>query len=127
MPELHWIVDQWDSVIKALKDQGRGLLAAILDRVQPIAVTAGGLLTLECDDPGDFPVVTDGLPQLSDALREVLPVITRVQVRPPADGVPTSRERLTTEGVKQERIAAMTKQQPILGSAVDALDLELLE
>ena len=127
VPELHWIVDQWDSVIKALKDQGRGLLAAILDRVQPIAVTAGGLLTLECDDPGDFPVVTDGLPQLSDALREVLPVITRVQVRPPADGVPTSRERLTTEGVKQERIAAMTKQQPILGSAVDALDLELLE
>ncbi len=128
IPELHRIIDEWDSVIAALKAQGRGMLAALLDRVQPTAVTAGGLLTLECDDPGDFPVVTDGLGPVTDALRDVMPAITRVQVKPPADGVPEApRARLTTEGVKQERVAALSKQDPVLGAAVEALDLELLE
>ncbi len=128
MPDLHRVLDDWDSVIAALKVQGRGMLAALLDRVQPTAVTAGGLLTLECDDPGDFPVVTDGLSQVTDALRDVMPAITRVQVKPPADGVPDApRARLTTEGVKQERVAALSKQDPVLGAAVEALDLELLE
>ncbi len=128
VPDLHRIVDDWDSVIAALKGHGRGMLAALLSRVQPTAVTAGGLLTLECDDPGDFPVVSDGLTQVTDALRDVLPAITRVQVKPPADGVPDApRERLTTEGVKQERVAALAKQDPTLGAAIEALDLELLE
>ena len=127
IPELHRIVDDWDAVITALKGQGRGMLAALLARVQPTAVTAGGLLTLECDDPGDYPVVTDGLTQVTDALHDVMPAITRVQVKPPADGVPASRERLTTEGVKQERVASLSKQDPVLGAAVEALDLELLE
>ena len=127
IPDLHRIVDDWDSVIDALKGQGRGMLAALLARVQPTAVTAAGLLTLECDDAGDYPVVTDGLTQVTDALRDVIPSITRVQVKPPADGVPASRERLTTEGVKQERVASLSKQDPVLGAAVEALDLELLE
>ena len=128
VPDLHHIIDDWDAVLSALKSQGRGMLAALLGRVQPTAVTATGLLTLECDDAGDYPVVTDGLAQVSDALRDVIPWITRVQVKPPADGAPaTARERLTTEGVKQERVAALLKQDPVLGAAVAALDLELLE
>ena len=128
VPELHRIVNEWDTVIAAMKAQGRGMLAALLSRVQPTAVTASGLLTLECDDAGDYPVVTDGLPQVTEALRDEMPSITRVQVKPPADGVQAApRERLTTEGVKQERVASLSKQDPVLGAAVDALDLELLE
>jgi hypothetical protein len=125
--DLHRVLDDWDSVIAALKGQGRGMLAALLARVQPSAVTSSGLLTIVCDDPGDFPVVTEALPQLTEALRDAVPSIARVQVKPPADGAPTTRERLTTEAVKQERVASLTKQSPVLGAAVDALDLELLE
>ncbi len=128
VPELHRIVDEWDAVMGALKAQGRGMLAALLSRVQPTAVTASGLLTLECDDPGEFPVVNDGLAQVTEALREVLPSITKVQVKPPPDGMPAApRERLTTEGVKQERVKSLQKEDPILGAAVQALDLELME
>jgi DNA polymerase III subunit gamma/tau len=127
IPDLHQIVDEWDAVISTLKGQGRGLLAALLARVQPTAVTAGGLLTLECDDAGDYPVLTDGLTQVTEALKAVVPAITRVQVKPPADGSNAVRERLTTEGVKQERIASLSRQDPVLGAAVEALDLELLE
>ena len=128
VPELHRIVDEWDAVMGALKAQGRGMLAALLSRVQPTAVTATGLLTIECDDPGEFPVVNDGLAQVTEALREVLPSITKVQVKPPPDGMPAApRERLTTEGVKQERVKALQKEDPILGAAVQALDLELME
>ena len=128
IPDLHRVVGEWDAVTTALKAQGREMLAALLARVQPTAVTASGLLTLECDDPGDVPVVTDGLAQLTEALRLVLPAITRVQVKPPPDGVPDApRERLTTEGVKQERVKSLARQDPVLGAAVDALDLELME
>ena len=125
--DLRRVVDEWDRVIGALKNQGRSMLAALLERVQPTAVTATGLLTLECDDPGDFPVVTDALPQVADALRDVIPAITRIQVKPPAEGVPATRERLTTEAVKQQRVASLSKQDPVLGAAVETLDLELLE
>ncbi len=127
VPDLHRVLDDWDSVIAVLKRQGRGMLAALLARVQPAAITSSGLLTIECDDPGDFPVVTDGLPQITDALRESMPAIARVQVKPPAEGMPATRERLTTAAVKQERVASLTRQDPVLGAAVDALDLELLE
>ena len=127
VPEIHRIVDQWDTIITALKAQGRSMLAALLARVQPTAVTAAGLLTIECDDPGDFPVVTDGLSQIAEALRDAMPGITRLQVKPPPDGVPATRERVTTESVKQERVASLSKQDPVLGAAVEALDLELLE
>jgi DNA polymerase III subunit gamma/tau len=127
VPELHRIVDQWDEVGVVLKAQGRSMLAALLARVQPTAVTAAGLLTIECDDPADFAVVTDGLPQLAESLRGTMPSITRVQVKPPPGGAPSARERLTTEDVKQERVASLSRQDPVLGAAVDALDLELLE
>ena len=127
VPDLHRIVDEWDAIIVVLKAQGRSMLSALLARVQPTAVTASGLLTIECDDPGDFPVVDDGLAQITDALREALPAITRVQVKPPAGGVPATRERLTTAAVKQDRVASLSKQDPVLGAAVEALDLELLE
>ena len=127
VPDLHRIVDEWDVVGGVLKGQGRSMLAAILARVQPTAVTASGLLTIECDDPADYAVVADGLPQITESLRAALPFVTRVQVKPPPDGAPASRQRLTTETVKQERVAALSKQDPVLGAAVDALDLELLE
>ena len=127
VPDLHRVVDEWDTVIAMLKGQGRGMLAALLARVQPSAITSGGLLTIECDDPGDFPVVTDGLPQITEALREAIHAIARVQVKPIAEGAQATRERLTTEAVRQERVASLTKQNPVLGAAVEALDLELLE
>ena len=127
VPDLHRIVDEWDAIIAVLKVQGRSMLSALLARVQPTAVTASGLLTIECDDPGDFPVVDDGLAQITDALRDAMPAITRVQIKPPAEGVPAMRERLTTAAVKKERVASLSKQHPVLGAAVEALDLELLE
>ena len=127
VPDLHRIVDEWDEVVRLLKVQGRSMLAAMLARVQPTAVTAGGLLTIECDDPADYSMVADGLPQIAESLRATLPSITRVQVKPPPDGAPATRDRLTTEAVKLERVASLSKQDPVLGAAVDALDLELLE
>ncbi len=38
-----------------------------------------------------------------------------------------SRQRITTEALKQERIGKLRKQDPALGAAIDALDLELLD
>jgi DNA polymerase-3 subunit gamma/tau len=38
-----------------------------------------------------------------------------------------SRQRITTEALKQERIGKLRMQDPALGAAIDALDLELLD
>ena len=38
-----------------------------------------------------------------------------------------NRERITTEALKQERIGRLRMQDPALGAAIDALDLELLD
>jgi DNA polymerase III subunit gamma/tau len=38
-----------------------------------------------------------------------------------------SRQRITTEALKEERIGRLRKQDPALGAAIDALDLELLD
>jgi hypothetical protein len=36
-------------------------------------------------------------------------------------------ERLTTETVKSERMATLTRRDPVLGAAIEALDLDLIE
>ena len=38
-----------------------------------------------------------------------------------------TRQRITTEALKQERIGKLRMQDPALGAAIDALDLELLD
>jgi hypothetical protein len=38
-----------------------------------------------------------------------------------------SRQRITTEALKEERIGRLRMQDPALGAAIDALDLELLD
>ena len=39
----------------------------------------------------------------------------------------SARSRLTTEAVRAERLAAMRAKDPVLGAAIDELDLELLD
>jgi DNA polymerase III subunit gamma/tau len=127
IPDLSRIVDQWDAIIAELQRSGRMVLAALLPQVQPVAITASGLLTLACDDAGDAPVLMDAVAQVGDAVRVVFPAVTRVQVQPPPDGAPITRERVTTEAVRQDRLRSLTSRSPLLGEAIDALDLELLE
>ena len=60
------------------------------------------------------------------AVQLVHPGATRVVVRAPQGAGPPT-ERLTTENVRAERITALSRRDPVLGAAIDALDLDLVD
>ena len=65
---------------------------------------------------------------LVDALRSLFSGVERVVLRrPDRPTAAVPRERLTSEGVKAQRLAALRKKDPLLGAAIDALDLDLVD
>lgn len=56
------------------------------------------------------------------------PEVARVEVALPIEsGPPTAPRRLTAEAVKADQVASLRKRDAVLGAAIDALDLELIE
>jgi hypothetical protein len=54
--------------------------------------------------------------------------VVRVDVALPGDDVAAGPpKRLTAEAVKAEHVASLRRRDPVLGAAIDALDLELLD
>jgi hypothetical protein len=59
-------------------------------------------------------------------LRQWFGGVQRVAVRP-ATGDATPPARLTDEMVRSERLTALRRRDPVLGAAIDALDLDLAD
>ena len=64
--------------------------------------------------------------ELAQQLQRWFPGVQRVAVRP-AGGTAAPPTRLTDEMVRSERIAALRRRDPVLGAAIDALDLDLVD
>jgi hypothetical protein len=60
------------------------------------------------------------------ALRSIFDGVERVAVKFVADPAAAPR-RLTAENVLAERVERLRKRDPLLGAAIDALDLRLIE
>jgi hypothetical protein len=61
-------------------------------------------------------------------LREWFPAITRVQLVPDQGATPAPPpKRLTDEMVRNERLTALRKSDPLLGAAIEALDLDVVD
>jgi hypothetical protein len=56
------------------------------------------------------------------------PAIERIVISRP-DGAPAAGgvRRVTEEEIKAQKMASLRKRDPVLGAAIDALDLELLD
>ena len=64
--------------------------------------------------------------ELAGLLRKWLGGVQRVVV-PPAEGTAAPPARLTDEMVRTERLTALRKSDPLLGAAIDALDLDVVD
>jgi DNA polymerase-3 subunit gamma/tau len=117
----------WPSIIR----QAQGLLASLLADSQVHAVSGD---TVIIGSPGH----AEGLAHKRDAIAKLLvPWVdgaAKVVVEQgPASGThphaptPPRPQRLTEESAKAERLKVLRDKDPSLGSAVDALDLELME
>jgi hypothetical protein len=113
-------------VVARVREQGRVMLATLLDDNLPVAISASGVVTIEAEDDNAVTGLEAGRDDLLVALRAVFPGVERVAVRGAA-GTARPPQRLTTEGVREERLNTLRRRDPVLGDAVDALDLELLD
>jgi hypothetical protein len=108
----------------------RPLVGSALGVTLPVAVAGSGAVTVELQEANDAfqQALEAGREEVLAAVQQVFPGATRVLVRAPeVAGAPRPAERLTAEGIRADRVAALQKRDPVLGAAIEALDLDLLD
>ncbi|HEX2781277.1 MAG TPA: hypothetical protein VHM30_17380, partial [Gemmatimonadaceae bacterium] len=124
------LAERWDDIVARVRSQGRALLAAALAETTPVAVSAQGVVTLQLDAPDEIKsqALESGRNDALEAIRASFSGVERVVVRVVASSAPApAPKRITDESVRADRVTALRKKDPILGAAVDALDLDLIE
>jgi hypothetical protein len=128
-PDVNVLAERWGEVVEAVRQAGKGVLATALEGASPVAVNAQGAVLIEFDEPNDIyeRAFESAKRELVDALRSIFGGVERVALRRADGAVAPPRSRLTSEGVKAQRVAVLRKKDPLLGAAIDALDLELMD
>ncbi|MGZ8411541.1 MAG: DNA polymerase III subunit gamma/tau, partial [Gemmatirosa sp.] len=120
------LAERWEQVVDFAR-AARPLIGSALADALPIAVAATGAVTIELQaaNAAYVQALEMSHADVLAAVQRAHPGATRVIVRAPeASSAPA--ERLTTETVRAERMTALSRRDPVLGAAIDALDLDLL-
>jgi hypothetical protein len=126
-PDLNRLVERWGDVADRLRGEGRMVLATLLADNLPVAVSGTGLVTIEAEDDAATQGLEAGRDALLAALRAVAPGVEKVAVRGAAGAAARPLQRLTLEGVREERLTNLRRRDPALDVAIETLDLELLD
>ena len=127
LPDASRIAEGWADVVTTIRANGRFVLASLVSNALPAAIAANGALTLEVDDADTLEGIERGAGDVLAAVRTRWPAITKVAVRAVGAVAAPPRTRITHDTVKAENIAALRKRDPVLGAAIDALDLEPID
>jgi DNA polymerase-3 subunit gamma/tau len=127
-PDVGQLVERWDDLVAAFRSGGKGVVATALEHASPVSVTAKGEVTVALAESN--PIYEQALEsvkgELAVTLREWFPGVQRLAFRSVvASGPPPVR--LTDEMMRTERLTAMRRRDPVLGAAIDALDLDLAD
>ena len=127
-PDLIRIVERWEELVLALRAAGKGVAATALEHAAPVSVNARGDVTIALDETN--PIYEQALEavkgELVTLLRRWFGGVQRVGVRP-AEGARTPPARLTDAMARTERLTSLRRRDPVLGAAIDALDLDLAD
>jgi DNA polymerase-3 subunit gamma/tau len=127
-PDVPQIVGRWEDLAAALRAAGRSVAATALEHASPVAVNTRGEVTIGLDEPN--PIYEQALEAVKGELVPILQrwfaSVQRIVVRPAAGSAPPPT-RLTDEMVRLERLTALRRRDPVLGAAIDALDLDLAD
>jgi DNA polymerase III subunit gamma/tau len=129
LPDLTTIVAAWDDIVVEVRSSGKAVLASALEQTLPVAVSAAGALTLQVEGGNEFleQVLRQNKTELQGALRRRFASISELRLRTGGVAEGSAPQRLTTEMVRQERLAALRRNDPVLDAAIDALDLDVVE
>jgi DNA polymerase-3 subunit gamma/tau len=127
LPTINVLTERWDEIIAAVR-ANRVLLAPVLEQAVPSAISASGMLTIRADDAASADGLDMGKAELLAVIKSLFPAIERIAIAAP-EGRATAGppRRVTEEEIRKQRMASLRKQDPVLGAAIDALDLELLD
>ena len=123
------LAKSWGDVVARVRgDTQSRLLAAALDAAIPTLGPAPGEVTLRFADSNEIyqRAVEAGRAELLAALRYAFTDFARVSLGGDTPVAPPPR-RMTAEAVKADAVATLRKKDAVLGAAIDALDLELIE
>jgi DNA polymerase-3 subunit gamma/tau len=127
-PDVNRLAERWDELVAAMRAAGKSVAATALEHASPVAATVNGEVAIALDEPN--PIYEQALDaargEVSTWLRGWFPGIHRVVVRAAAAAA-SPPVRLTDEMVRAERLSAMRRRDPVLGAAIDALDLDLAD
>jgi DNA polymerase-3 subunit gamma/tau len=127
LPSINVVTERWDDVVSAVR-VNRMLLAPFLEQAVPSAISANGVLTIRVDDAASADGLDMGKAELLAVVKTLFPAVERIVVAlPEGRPTPTGSRRVTEEEIRQQRMASLRKSDPVLGAAIDALDLELLD
>jgi DNA polymerase III subunit gamma/tau len=127
LPTINVVTERWDDIIAAVRAT-RVLLAPFLEQAVPSAISASGMLTIGADDAASADGLDMGKAELLAVIKSLFPAIERITIAAPEGRGTSGRpRRVTEEEIRKQRMASLRKQDPVLGAAIDALDLELLD
>jgi DNA polymerase III subunit gamma/tau len=128
LPDVHHVTERWDELVAAVRGAGKSVAATALEHASATAVNAKGDITIALDEAN--PIYEQALETVKGELASLLRLwfggVQRVVVRP-AEGAAAPPARLTDAMVRTERLSALRRRDPVLGAAIDALDLDLAD
>jgi DNA polymerase-3 subunit gamma/tau len=127
--DVNRLAGRWDELVSQLRTDGKRMLASALQHALPTAVTASGDITIELDATHEYlaPAVESGRTDIVAALRQHFPDARSVRLRQDPERTAVAPARVTDEMVRNDRLNALRKRDPILGAAIDTLDLDVVE
>ena len=130
VPDLNMLAERWDEVVERVRETGKAAIAAVLSHTMPVAISGKGVIALQLEEPNEIweQALEAGRDDVVAALRDLFGGVERVTVRRAEGSVPPApAKRMTAESIRAERISAMRRKDPLLGAAIDELDLELMD
>ncbi len=127
--DLNVLAERWDQLVDRVRATGMGVLAAALQNAMPSAVSArdGGEVTVRLDEANPFhaQAIEEKRSEILAILREWFTGVSRITVMSEAQAA--APKRLTDEMIRSERLAKLRQRNPVLGAAIDVLDLDVVD
>ena len=124
--DLNAVAGIWDDMVAAVR-RDRPFIATLLEQSLPVSTNANGVLVLQVEAPAVQEGLAAKMTETLSVMSGWLAGLQKLTIRFAGDTITSGpAPRMTVETVRSETLAALRKRDPLLGAAIDALDLDLI-
>ena len=125
--DLNAVAGIWDDMVAGIR-RDRPFIATLLEQSLPVTTNANGVLVLQVEAPSVQEGLSARMTETVASMGSWIAGLQRLTVRVAGDSLTSGpAPRMTAETVRSETLASLKKRDPVLGAAIDALDLDLLD